>query len=143
VDVSELAPLSEVSRLLDDDRNADQVLGRLVRHALKLVPACDGAALTIAVAGGGYTAATTGPSVDRCHEAQFAEGGDGPARETLQRNEPRRVDDVDREDRWPTYCATARRVGFASSLALPLRTGDRGFSRGAATARQGRAPAAR
>lgn len=122
VEFPELAPLSDVAKLTEDDRDADHLLGRLVRHAVSLVPGCAGAALTITIPGGGFTVATTGPDVDRCHRAQFEVAGDGPACETLQRNEPRRVDDLQTEDRWPRYCATARQMGFASSLALPLRT---------------------
>ncbi len=122
MDFPELVPLADVARLNEDDQDADLVLGRLARHALRLVPGCAGAALTLTLPDGGFTAATTGPEVDQCHRIQFAADGDGPARETLERNEPRRVDDVTTEDRWPRYCAIARRVGFASSLAVPLRT---------------------
>jgi GAF domain-containing protein len=45
--------------------------------------------------------------------------------ETLQHNEPRRVDDTAGEPRWPAFCRAAEKAGFGSCLVLPLRTDRR------------------
>jgi GAF domain-containing protein len=122
VDTAALLELAQVARLADGDEDLTHVLHRLVGHAVSLVPGCTAAALTASVPGGGSTAAQSDDRVTACHDVQFREGGDGPARECLRYNEPRRVDDVDRESRWPAFRAAARSSGFASCLALPLRT---------------------
>ena len=122
MDAGALAELAEVARLVDGDEDLTAVLQRLVGSAISLVPGCSAAGLTVAVPGGGLTAAESDERVTACHDVQFREGGDGPARECLRHNEPRRVDDVDQEPRWPAFRSAARAHGFASCLALPLRT---------------------
>ena len=122
MDTAALAELAEVARLVDGDEDLTDILQRLVGHAVSLVPGCSAAALTVSVPGGGLTAAVSDERVTACHDVQFREGGTGPARECLVHNEPRRVDDVDAETRWPEFQATARAHGLASCLALPLRT---------------------
>jgi GAF domain-containing protein len=116
-----LADLAEVARLAEGDEDAIRVLGRIVGHAVTLVPGCTGAALTLLVAGAEETATVTDERVERCHAVQFRPGGSGPAREVLHRGEPRRCDDVEAEDRWPLFARTAAENGFRSCLALPLR----------------------
>jgi GAF domain-containing protein len=115
-----LAELAQLARLDEDDDEVGRLLDRLVGRAPELVPGCTAAGLTVTGPDGGVTAAFSDPRVERCHAAQFRPGGDGPARETLRHAEPRRVDDVDDEPRWPEYCAAARAEGFLSCLALPL-----------------------
>jgi GAF domain-containing protein len=122
VDPDALTELTEVARLVDADEDLTDVLERLVDHAVALVPGCSAAGLTVAVPGGGLTAAESDDRVTACHDVQFGDGGDGPARECLRHNEPRRIDDMDRESRWPAFRSAARGHGFASCLALPLRT---------------------
>jgi GAF domain-containing protein len=118
---SQLAELTALARLEEGDDDARRLLDRIVRRAPELVPGCAAAALTVGGPDGGETAALSDPRVERCHSLQFRAGGDGPAREALRYAEPRRVDDVEQEQRWPEYCAAARAEGFASCLALPLR----------------------
>jgi GAF domain-containing protein len=55
------------------------------------------------------------------HRLQFG-SGDGPVVETLRHNEPRRVDAIGAECRWPAFCRAAAEAGFGSCLVLPLRT---------------------
>jgi GAF domain-containing protein len=121
-DASSLAELTDLARLQEGDEEIGRLLDRLVRRAPELVPGCAGAALTITGPAGGENAAVSDPRVGRCHAVQFRPGGEGPASEALQYAEPRRVDDVDQEQRWPQYCDVARREGVASCLALPLLT---------------------
>ncbi|MGY1708739.1 GAF and ANTAR domain-containing protein [Geodermatophilus sp. SYSU D00758] len=114
--------LADLARLAEGDVDPGRVLQRVVEHARDLVPGCTGAALTARSAEGRQTAAWTGDRVARCHAAQFAEGGAGPAVDTLVHGEPRRSDDLRAERRWPGFAEVARSCGFRSCLALPLRS---------------------
>ncbi|SDX90435.1 GAF domain-containing protein [Modestobacter sp. DSM 44400] len=122
MDPSLAAELTQLARLAEGDEESTAVLQRLVDHAISLVPGCSAAGLTVSAAGGGLTAAVSDERITSCHDVQFRPDGSGPAQETLQHNEPRRIDDMAREARWPAFRAVARKHGFASCLALPLRT---------------------
>lgn len=113
--------IAEAARLLDDDNDADAVLGRLTRLGAELVPGGKAAALTVEGAGQAMTFAASDSRIDELHRLQFA-AADGPAVEALRYNEPRRIDDMTAEDRWPVFCRAAARAGFGSCLMLPLRT---------------------
>jgi GAF domain-containing protein len=121
VDASLAAELAQLARLAEDEDSTD-VLQRLVQHARTLVPGCSAAGLTVSGPDGGVTAAVSDERVATCHDVQFRTDGNGPAREALRHNEPRRVDDMTEELRWPAFRAVARSSGFASCLALPLLT---------------------
>jgi GAF domain-containing protein len=114
--------LAELARLREGDEDVPRLLDRIVRQAPALVPDCSGACLTVETPDGGETAAASDARVARCHAVQFRPGGTGPAREVLEFAEPRRVDDVPTERRWPEFCRLARSQGFGSCLALPLLT---------------------
>lgn len=113
--------IAEVTRLLEGDDVADETLRRLTDLGIELVPGGTAAGVTIAQSGGALTFAASDQRLDELHELQFGSGR-GPVVETLQHNEPRRIDDVAREPRWPAFCQAAERAGFGSCLALPLRT---------------------
>jgi GAF domain-containing protein len=114
--------LAAVARLEDGDEDPAHVLRRVAEQARDLVPGCTGACLTVVADGDGLTAAVTDERVGRCHAAQFREGGEGPAPETLRHGEPRHVQDLATEQRWPRFTEVARGLGFASCLCLPLLT---------------------
>lgn len=118
--------LSEVARLADGDEDATRVLQRIVEHARALVPGCTGAELTVLSPEGAEAAAVTDDRVEGCHRVQFADGGAGPARETLTFGEPRRSDDLRAERRWPEFTRAALSYGFAGCLSLPLRSDRHG-----------------
>ena len=116
--------LAEVARLLKEDEVADETLRRLTDLGTGLVPGATAAAVTIAMDHGALTFAASDPRLDDLHDLQF-EGSAGPVVETLGHNEPRRIDDMAAEPRWPTFCQAAAAAGFGSLLALPLRTDQR------------------
>ena len=121
--MSSLVPsvdLADLARLHEEDGDRGGVLRRLVEHAVSLVPGCTAAGLTVAGHGDLLDVEVTGEDVARCHAVQFAPGGSGPAQEVMRFGEPRRSDDLAAEERWPDFAATARDVGFASCLALPI-----------------------
>jgi transcriptional regulator with GAF, ATPase, and Fis domain len=112
--------VAEVAALLEADEIPDAVLHRLTRLGVELVPGATAAAVTIAMAKGGLTFAASDERLDELHKIQF-DSGNGPVVEALRYNEPRRIDDMAAERRWPTFSHAAS-AGFASCLALPLRT---------------------
>jgi GAF domain-containing protein len=113
--------VAEVAELLEADEVPDDVLGRLTELAAELVPGGTAAAVTIAMASGTLTFASSDQRLDELHRLQLDSDG-GPVAETLRHNEPRRVDDTAAERRWPAFCRAAAKAGFASCLVLPLRT---------------------
>lgn len=116
--------LAEVARLLKEDEVADETLRRLTSLGPALVPGATAAAVTIAMEHGALTFAASDPRLDDLHDRQFDDGA-GPVVEVLGHNEPRRIDDLATETRWPKFCQAAAAAGFGSLLALPLRTDQR------------------
>jgi len=116
--------LAEVSRLLRQDEVADETLRRLTGLGAALVPGASAAAVTIATDRGALSFAASEPPLEDLHGLQFS-AGTGPVVEVLAYNEPRRVDDMAAEPRWPDFCRAAAAAGFGSLLALPLRTDQR------------------
>lgn len=116
--------LAEVARLLREDEVADETLRRLTGLGTQLVPGAVAAAVTIATDHGALNFAASDPRLDDLHDLQF-DGGAGPVVETLGHNEPRRIDDMAGEARWPAFRQAAAAAGFGSLLALPLRTDQR------------------
>ena len=92
--------IAEAARLLEHDDEEDAVLGRLAHLGVELVPGGAAAAVTIEGDGQGMTFAASDPRIDELHRLQFA-AAEGPAIEAWRHNEPRRVDDMAAESRWP------------------------------------------
>ena len=113
--------IADITRLLDDDEGSDQILRRLTHLAVELVPGSTAAALTVESQDRALTFAASDPRIEELHELQF-DAGQGPAVEALRHNEPRQVDDIAAEGRWPVFCRAAGNSGFASCLMVPLRT---------------------
>lgn len=112
--------LAEVSRLVDEDDIA-ATLQRFVRRVVSTVPGCDHAMIAVrtpegdrseTIAGIGDLGVVDGPS-------GWADTA-GPIQETLDHREPRRVEDVTSDQRWPAFCRTISAAGFRSCLVLPL-----------------------
>jgi|tagenome__1003787_1003787.scaffolds.fasta_scaffold20978358_4 GAF domain-containing protein len=114
--------IAGAAQLLEEDEVADKTLRRLTDLAVELVPGSTAAAMTIATAQGALNFAASDRRLDELHRLQFDDGAAGPVLETLRHNEPRRIDDTSAEQRWPEFSRAARRAGFGSCLALPLRT---------------------
>jgi GAF domain-containing protein len=116
--------IADTARLLEDDDDSDLTLRRLTRMAVELIPGSTAAALTVEGEKTPLTFAASDLRIDELHEMQFS-AGEGPAVEALQHNEPRQVDDIGAEGRWPAFCRAATGAGFGSCLMLPLHAGHR------------------
>jgi GAF domain-containing protein len=113
--------IADVAALLEEDEVPDAVLGRLTDLGVELVPGAIAAAVTIATTSSGLTFAASDRRLDELHSIQF-DSVEGPVVEALRHNEPRRIDDMATERRWPAFCKAAAEAGLAGCLVLPLRT---------------------
>lgn len=112
--------ISGVARLLEDEDDSDATLRRLTGLAVDLVPGATAAALTVEGHGQELTFAASDPRIGDLHGIQFR-ATEGPAVEALRCNEPRNVEDIAADRRWPAFSEAAARAGFGSCLMLPLR----------------------
>lgn len=110
--------LAEIGRLLDDDDVAS-VLQRFTSRAVRRIPGCDHATVTV---GGddGQLETVAGAEVSPVAHLPDAPAWRGPISDTVRYREPRRVDDSETEQRWPQLRERMRKAGFRSCLALPL-----------------------
>lgn len=111
--------IANLAQLLLEDQGSDAPLQQLTELARELIP---GSAAVGVVAGSAGGWVYTGPdSVSRLHREQL-QSDTGPVTEAVRYGEARRVDDMAREQRWPTACSAMAEAGFGSCLVLPLRT---------------------
>jgi len=110
--------LAEVGRLVDED-DVTATLERYVRRAISLLPGCDYAAITALADGNDVevvASAGSNPLPSPAGDAEMA----NPVAESLLHREPRRLDDIEKDERWPAYRDFLKRHGYASCLSLPL-----------------------
>ena len=106
--------LAEITRLVEND-DFGATLNRFVARIVRLIPGCDCAILTVRSAG-------TVETVAGADNLGFDPIAPGPVVEALTYGEPRRLDDVARDQRWPTFAAQIANAGLRSCVALPLST---------------------
>lgn len=110
--------VAEVSRLVDGD-DLEATLKRYVDRLIASVPGCDHASITVAVDGGLETVAGTGEP-DLVDVPNVSAPWSGPIHESLAFGEPRRLADVEHDDRWPDFTVRMLKTGFRCALVLPL-----------------------
>jgi GAF domain-containing protein len=110
--------LAELARidLRTDDLSA--VLQRVADLAQKSLPGADAVSVSLIGAKSGVTPAYTAQLALDADESQYEEGG--PCVDAAEGGAPVRMDDIDSEERWPTYVPRARAAGVGSSLSVPL-----------------------
>ncbi len=113
--------LAEVGRLVDDD-DVVSVVDRLVRRAVRTIPACEHATVTVEVAPDKLETVAGGEIAAVAHHPDEPRPWHGPIFEAVTYREPRRVEDAETEQRWPGFGQRMRSAGFRSCLALPLPT---------------------
>jgi GAF domain-containing protein len=106
--------LAEITRLVEND-DFGATLDRFVARVVRLIPGCDCAILTVRSAG-------TVETVAGADNLGFDPIAPGPVVEAVTYGEPRRLDDVASDQRWPTFAAQIANAGFRSCVALPLST---------------------
>ena len=111
--------LRELSELMVDEETLDRTLQRVVTLSCMSLSGCDFASVTVERSGQPRTAACTDKAALTIDEVQYAEGT-GPCLEALRQREIVAVPSIERDGRWPHFCATARDHGVLSSMSLPL-----------------------
>lgn len=106
--------LAEVTRLVEADDFAS-TLDRFVDRIVRTIPGCAAATLTV-------RSARSVESVAGGKDLGFDPLAPGPVIEAVTFAEPRRLDDVTADQRWPAFCAHLVNRGFGGCLALPLVT---------------------
>jgi GAF domain-containing protein len=112
--------IADLARLLLDEPGSDTPLHDLIGLSLELIPGTV-AAGAVAPSGTSWVCISSPKAVTELHRGQLL-SGTGPVAETARYGEARRIDDADSEQRWPAACAEMAAAGYASCLALPLRT---------------------
>lgn len=111
--------LVELAGLLLDDEGLPATLERVVALAVRSIPGCAGAGVTLAGDQGFTTVAYSHPLVLEVDRSQYGVG-DGPCISAHRQQEVLRVDVSEAAQRWPEFAAAARRAGIRSFLAAPL-----------------------
>ena len=104
--------LAQITRLVEND-DFGATLDRFVARIVRLVPGCDRAILTVRSDGAVETVAGA-------DSLSFDPIAPGPVVEAVTYGEPRRLDNVANDQRWPTFAAQIANAGFRSCVALPL-----------------------
>jgi GAF domain-containing protein len=104
--------LAEVTRLVEDD-DFGTTLDRFLARIVGGIPGCDAAILTVRDVGSVETVGGAEP---------FDVRMPGPVVESVTFVEPRRLDDIATDERWPLFGARMKEAGLHCCLALPLST---------------------
>lgn len=99
--------------------DAERTLQRIVETAVKVVPGCDYAGISVRRGRRVETPAATDESVNRADELQY-ELDEGPCLDALRRHETFVSEDLARDTRWPLWSPRAAGLGFLSILSVPL-----------------------
>lgn len=117
--------LSELAGLLLTNESLETMLGHVADIAVRAIPACDAAGVTLFEHDQLTTAAASGELVRRVDKHQYM-ANEGPCLEALRVGEPRRSQSLDAETRWPKFRLPTLDEGVVSCLALPLVIGNHG-----------------
>jgi GAF domain-containing protein len=115
--------LSELAGLLLTNETLETMLGHVAVIAVRAIPACDAAGVTLVEHDQPTTAAVSGPLVRRVDDHQYA-ADEGPCLESLRTGEVRRSPSLEAETRWPKFVPPTIDEGVVSCLSLPLVIGN-------------------
>lgn len=117
--------LSELAGLLLTNETLETMLGHVADIAVRAIPACDAAGVTLFEHDQLTTAAVSGPLVRRVDHHQYTTN-EGPCLESLRTGELRRSPSLESETRWPKFRGPTIGEGVVSCLSLPLVIGNHG-----------------
>ena len=112
--LSVASELAEITRLVSDD-DFGTTMSRFVTRIVRTVPGCDDAIITVRSATGVET-------VHSSRDLGFDPLVPGPIVEAVTFAEPRRLDDVAVDQRWPAFGTQFVNAGYRSCLCLPVST---------------------
>lgn len=113
---------AELGRIDFRETDVATALAKVADLARCSIPGADDVSITLVGAGGGHTAAFTGPRAMRIDEWQYQQGH-GPCLAAAAANITVTVPDLAGESRWPDWADRAMGAGVHScvSIGLPLR----------------------
>lgn len=115
--------MTELAGLLLSDEGVDRTLQRVADLAVRTIPGCTAAGVTLLADGSPQTAASTDEAVLEIDRRQYA-AGDGPCLDALRNRRINRAGADVAQRRWPEFAAGAGRLGIRSFLAAPLVAGE-------------------
>ncbi len=118
--------LGELAGLLLDSDSLEQTLQRVVDLAVRTMPGCTGASVTLVDGERPVTAAHTDDVALAVDAAQY-DVGDGPCLDAARQLRRNSVDLRAAKQEFPGFAERARRFGVRSFLAAPLVAGGRGI----------------
>lgn len=127
VEVSQLSAAEAVRLVAElaaeraDTDSLDNLLQRALELTIEIVPGCEEAGISMVEKGTVETPASVGEIAAKCDKLQ-EQLGEGPCITALLEAEVIRIDDLERDDRWPRFAAGAVREGVRSMLACRLAT---------------------
>jgi GAF domain-containing protein len=117
--------LTELAGLLLTNETLETMLGHVAHSAVRAIPACDAAGVTLFERDQLTTAAASGPIVRQVDRHQYSTD-EGPCLESLRTGELRRSESLEADTRWPKFRPPAIGDGIVSCLSLPLVIGNHG-----------------
>jgi len=105
------------------DEQLDATLTRVAQLAVRELPECAMAGVTLLRGHKPVTAAFTDVEAPEIDGAQY-ESGKGPCLDAFRDGIVYRIEDTRHEDRWPEFAAAARGHGILSTLSLPLSVSE-------------------
>ena len=113
------ANLSETARILFSARSVHETLEQVIAVAVHTIEGCDFAGLFLTEAGIVVTPVHSDPVVEEIDNLQ-RESGHGPCLDAIVQRVMVYGDDLQSDDRWPSFGPAAGGRGIRSALALPL-----------------------
>jgi GAF domain-containing protein len=107
-----------VSRVTND-ANLSESLLKVAIAGRDLLANCKSTSVTLIPAGRPVTMAATDDVAVELDRAQY-EVSDGPCLRAAREEQLIRIDDIERDERWPAFRQAARRHDVANSLSVPL-----------------------
>jgi GAF domain-containing protein len=117
--------LTDLAGLLQTDESLESMLDHVAAIAVRAIPACDAAGVTLFEHDQVTTAAASGPLVRRVDDHQYSTD-EGPCLESLRTGEIRRSPSLAADTRWPKFRPPTLEAGVVSCLSLPLVIGNHG-----------------
>lgn len=120
------AAMAELASLLVDEDDLPGMLERVARLAVRAIPDCDSAGVTLVTAGEPITAAATDQRTLAVDRAQY-DVGHGPCLDAYRTRTVQRVLVEDATAQYPRFATAAREIGIQSFLAAPLLVREDGI----------------
>ena len=105
--------------VLSEDANLKGALRRVAETGSRLLANCKAASVTLIEQGRPITVGSTNDTAQALDDAQYA-AREGPCLTAAQENRVVRIEDIETDERWPMFSASARANGIRSSLSVPI-----------------------